>query len=384
MPFPEDILMNDFRRQWADTREQALSAFTRVAESGWYILGREVRNFEQALAALWGLRVCVGVASGMDAIEISLRALGCKAGDHVLTTPLSAFATTLAIVKIGARPVFVDTDRYGLLDLDLCEELLIRRPEIRFMVPVHLYGNALNLSRLSSLRAQFNLSIVEDCAQSILATHDGVLAGSAGHAAATSFYPTKNLGAMGDAGAILTNDEHLARSASALRDYGQTGKYRHEEIGYNSRLDELQAAILRDSGLCKLSSWTARRRAIAARYLAGIDHPEIQPIGNAPGSNSCFHLFPVMVPPARKQCFRNHLTRHKISSGEHYPFLIPEQSAMAHTPHEVIGDCPIARRIAAGELTLPVHPYLTDEEVERLINVCNEWHPGAVRESPGT
>jgi dTDP-3-amino-3,4,6-trideoxy-alpha-D-glucose transaminase len=369
--------MNDFKRQWKDTRDDVLEAVACVAESGWYILGAELAEFERALGSVWTLGYCAGVASGLDAIEISLKALGCKPGDLVLTTPLSAFATTLAIVKTGAIPVFVDTDPFGLIDLDLCQQLLSRRPDIRFLVPVHLYGNALNLDRLRLLKHRFDLIVVEDCAQSIMADCEGSMTGTAGQCAATSFYPTKNLGAMGDAGAILTNDPSLLERIQALRDYGQSAKYRHDYIGYNSRLDELHAAILRRAHLSRLPVWTARRRQIASRYLAGLLHPGIRPIGAPPGSHSCFHLFPVTVEPRRKPSLIEHLRRNSISSGEHYPRLIPEQNAMQQVPYEVAGngtgDLPNARRIAAGEVTLPLHPYMTDEEVERVIAACNAW-----------
>ena len=364
--------MNDFERQWQDTREDAMRAFTRVGESGWYITGKELAGFEQALASLWTLPYCAGVASGLDAIEIGLKALGCRTGDRVLTTPLSAFATTLAIAKLGAVPVFADTDSFGLIDLDLCGQLLSGRPDIRFLVPVHLYGNALHLGELAGLRQRYGLTIVEDCAQSILATHDGAMTGTVGQCAATSFYPTKNLGAMGDGGAILTNEAGLLDRVRALRDYGQSAKYRHDSVGYNSRLDELQAALLR-AYLGRLAGWTARRRQIAGRYLAGIAHPAIRPIGAPAGSQSCFHLFPVIVEPSRKREFREHLKRNRIGSGEHYPLTIPDQKAMTEIPHEVAGECPNARRIAASEVTLPLHPYLRDDEVERVIAACNGW-----------
>lgn len=375
MPPNPTIPMNDFKRQWHDTRDDVLRAVGCVAESGWYIMGTELAEFERALASVWTLGHCAGVASGLDAIEISLKALGCQPGDLVLTTPLSAFATTLAIVKTGAIPVFVDTDPFGLIDLDLCEHLLSRRPDIRFLVPVHLHGNALNLRQLGRLKQRFDLMIVEDCAQSIMADSEGSMTGTVGQCAATSFYPTKNLGAMGDAGAILTNDAGLLQRVHALRDYGQTAKYRHDYIGYNSRLDELHAAILRRASLPRLSAWTARRRLIASRYLAGMVHRGIRPIGEPAGSRSCFHLFPVTVEPARKPSLMEHLRLNSIACGEHYPLLIPEQEAMRQVPCEVSGVFPNARRITSGEVTLPLHPYMTDEEVERVIAACNAWEP---------
>jgi dTDP-3-amino-3,4,6-trideoxy-alpha-D-glucose transaminase len=319
------------------------------------------------------LPFCAGVASGLDAVEISLRALGCGPGDRVLTTPLSAFATTLAITKLGAVPVFVDTDAIGLIDLGLCAALLERREDIRFMVPVHLYGHALDLGRLAQLKARYELKIVEDCAQSILATYEGCMTGTVGQMAATSFYPTKNLGAMGDGGAVLTRDEALWSAAKSLRDYGQSAKYHHDSIGYNSRLDELQAAILRRVSMPRLGGWTKRRREIAGRYLLGISNPGIRVLGPPAGSNSCFHLFAVTVEAARKQAFLAYLRSRGIGTGEHYPVLIPEQPAMARVAHETAGELERARLLAQGEVSLPIHPYMSDEEAGCVIAACNAW-----------
>lgn len=367
------ILLNDFRRQWEATSEQVLRVVAEVGESGWYILGKNVASCEQALAALWRRRYAVGMASGLDALEIALRIVGCRAGDRVLTTPLSAFATTLAIVKIGAVPVFADTDRTGHLDLALCREILKRRPEIRFLLPVHLYGHALDLAALAALRAEFDVRVVEDCAQAVMAASAGVPVGSAGHLAATSFYPTKNLGALGDGGAILIDDAEFDRMARVLRDYGQSGKYRHEEIGYNSRLDELQAALLERVYLPALPGWTARRREIAARYRAGIRHASIECLPAPAASESVYHLFPVLVPAERKAQFLAYLRSQDILSGEHYPLAIPDQPAMSRAPWETAMPPDHARRIAACEVSLPIHPYLQDEEVDRVLEACNNW-----------
>ena len=367
------IQLNDFRRQWADTRVAVLEAVETVGASGWYILGREVADFETALAERWGIRCAAGVASGLDALEIALRILGCRPGDRVLTTPLSAFATTLAILKIGAVPVFADTDECGLIDLDRCRERLSWRPDIRYMVPVHLYGHALDLDRLAALRDEFGLRIVEDCAQSILATWKGRPTGSVGQIAAVSFYPTKNLGAMGDGGAVLTAEPDYDAAARGLRDYGQSGKYRHDAVGYNSRLDELQAALLRRVYLPKLAQWTERRRLIAARYLAGIRNPAVAPMAPPPESGSVWHLFPVRVAAERKPAFLQHARESQVLCGEHYPILIPDQKALCGVPHELAGDCAKAKAIARSEVSLPIHPYLADEEIERVVECCNNW-----------
>ena len=367
------ILLNDFRRQWKETRERAIDTFVSVGESGWYILGERVAEFEAALANCWGAEHAVGVASGLDALEIALTVAGCRRGDKVLTTPLSAFATTLSVLKLGAVPVFVDTDAYGLIDLTLCRATLQARPDIRFMVPVHLFGNALDLLELRRIRDEFGVEIIEDCAQSIQATFDGQPTGSVGRLAATSFYPTKNLGAMGDGGAILSSDLELCTAARALRDYGQTAKYQHDRVGYNSRLDELQAALLGAVYLPELQKWTARRREIASRYLTRITNPAIRCLGSPSKSLSNWHLFPVLVDPERKQRFMAYLTANSVGCGEHYPALIPCQRALANQQFEVVGECEQAGRICASEVSLPIHPYLTDDEVEQVIDACNAW-----------
>jgi dTDP-3-amino-3,4,6-trideoxy-alpha-D-glucose transaminase len=366
------IGLNDFRRQWAHTSTRVLSAVASVGEGGWYVLGENVTAFEQSLAGVWQRGFAAGVASGLDALEISLRVLGCRPGDAVLTTPLSAFATTLAILKIGAVPVFVDTDCSGHIDLALCREVLRRREDIRFLVPVHLYGNAMDLAALRELRAEFDLKVVEDCAQAILATSAGLPAGSAGQLAATSFYPTKNLGALGDGGAILTDDEQFDRLVRVMRDYGQSAKYRHDEIGYNSRLDELQAAVLYRVYLPELRGWTARRREIAARYRSELRNERCTCLPMPSGSDSVHHLFPVLV-EGRKREFLAYMRSKGILCGEHYPIPIPDQRAMGQVKWEIATPLEQARRIAGSEVSLPIHPYLTDEEVGRVIGAANGW-----------
>ena len=366
------VLANDFRRQWEDLRTDYLAALDAVGQSGWYVLGEEVRQFEKSLASWWGLGYSVGVASGLDAIEIGLRVLGCRAGDRVLTTPLTAFATTLAILKLRAVPVFVDTDERGLIDLGRCRELLQRRRDIGYFVPVHLYGHSLDLEALRELRESYGLQIVEDCAQSIGASFDGKPTGSAGDLAATSFYPTKNLGAMGDGGALVTNDAGFRAQAVALRDYGQSSKYRHELVGYNSRLDELQAAFLRRLSLPRLESWTLRRREIARLYLDQIRHPQVKLLGAPEGSASSWHLFPVWVKPEKREGFLQHLKAAGIGPGIHYPVTVVDQPALCGVAHES-GDCSRARYLAATEVSLPIHPYLTDAEVVRVIEAVRSW-----------
>jgi dTDP-3-amino-3,4,6-trideoxy-alpha-D-glucose transaminase len=369
------IGLDFFQRQWADTSEAVLSAVRKVGESGWYVLGREVSTFEERLAESLERRHVIGCASGLDAIEIALRALGIAPGQKVLTTPLSAFATALAVVRAGALPVFVDVDASGLIDLDLAEREFERDPDLRFFLPVHLYGQCLDLQRLEALQSRFGLRLVEDCAQAVCARSAGRVAGSVGQISATSFYPTKNLGALGDGGALFTSDDELARAARALRDYGQSAKYVHDALGLNSRLDELQAAILTHAYLPRLSAWTDRRRAIAARYREDLQNPLVEVLPAPANSESVWHLFPVLVPAAQRGAFLNYLKSAGILGSVHYPELINEQKALANVPFEVRGELLQARAITQREVSLPIHPYLTDLEVARVIASVNAWRP---------
>jgi dTDP-3-amino-3,4,6-trideoxy-alpha-D-glucose transaminase len=375
------ILANDFQRQWADIGPDVASAVERVGRSGWYILGKEVEGFEKELAAQWGLEHAIGLANGMDAIEIGLRVLGCGPGDRVLTTPLSAFATTLAIVRLGAVPVYVDTDEHGLIDITRCYDLLRERGDISYFVPVHLYGHALDREGLRWLRDEFRLKIVEDCAQSVGASHSGSPTGRIGQVASTSFYPTKNLGAMGDGGALLTNDPQVAEKARVLRFYGETARYRHEEIGHNSRLDEVQAAILRDACMPRLSRWIERRGEIADAYNSRIRNREIGLPGTPEGSRSSWHLFPIHVEPARRAELMEHLKVSGVGAGIHYPTAIPDQPAMTSVKFEMADECALARQICASEVSLPIHPYLTDEEVDRVIDAVNAFARTAAQQA---
>jgi dTDP-3-amino-3,4,6-trideoxy-alpha-D-glucose transaminase len=368
------VLLNDFVRQWAEIRKDATQAVDAVGGSGHYILGPAVVAFEEQLGRFCGTRHAVGVGNGLDALIIALRAAGCEPGQRVLTTPLSAFATTLAIMHLGAVPCFVDVDDTGLLDLGQVEEALSRKPSVDFLLPVHLYGRALDLVRLRSLSNQHGVRIIEDCAQAIGAKHGDIPAGTVGVAAALSFYPTKNLGCIGDGGALLTDDGNLAERARALRNYGQTGRYVHEHFGLNSRLDELHAGILSAALLPRLATWTARRREIATAYVRRIANPALAtpPVAAGP----VWHLFPVLVGQGDRASFQAHLEAAGVSSAVHYPRLIPDQAALhAYGKFEVLAPLPRAKHFAEHEVSLPIHPYLTDSEIDAVVDACNSWRP---------
>lgn len=369
------VLLADFRSAWERNRSAFLEAVDRVGKSGWLVLGKEVQDFEHDLARYWGLGAAVGVANGLDALEIAFRALGAKPGDRFLTTPLSAFATTLAILRVGGIPEFVDVDETGLIDLGLVRRRLAQTPDIRFFVPVHLFGHALPVDELRAIQKEFGVECIEDCAQAIGARSNGEPVGSASRVCATSFYPTKNLGAFGDGGALLTSSPEIAEKARSLRDYGQTEKYVHTHFGMNSRLDELQAALLRTVQLPALTAQTARRAEIAERYLRDLSNPNVVVPPRPHASQSVWHLFPVIIEGDRES-FRAHLKAAGIGTALHYPLLIPAQQAMAEVGLQMEPESkyPRAARFAHQEVSLPIHPFMSDEDCSRVIAACNSWN----------
>ncbi len=356
---------NDFGAQWEDVRTEALAALDRVGRSGWLVLGEEVETFEARVAAWWGVEHAVGVASGLDAIEIALRCAEIGEGDRVLTTPLTAFATTLAILRAGAEPVFCDVDATGGLDLAQADEALAADAGIRALVPVHLYGHPLDPAALRDLAERHAVVVIEDCAQSAGAARDGEPTGRAGLAAATSLYPTKNLGAMGDGGLVLTDDPGIAERARCLRNYGQGERYHHVERGLNSRLDEVHAAMLSSALLPRLDGWLQRRAEVAARYAKALRGSGVLRCIEAAGGRSAHHLFPVEVINGARAERAAELAAAGVRVGRHYPVLCPDQPACPR-PAQV----PVARRLAERELSLPVHPYLSEADVDHVIAAC--------------
>lgn len=331
-------------------------AIRRVINRGWFILGPECEAFEREFAGTFGASHAIGVGNGTDALALILKALAIGAGDDVITSPLSAAFSALAIQMAGARPVFADIDPERLtLAPDAVEAAI--SPRTAAILPVHLYGQPADTARLKAIADRHKLAFVEDCCQAHLATCDGVPVGTLAHAGAFSFYPTKNLGALGDGGAIITNDAALAARLRRLRNGGQSDRYRHVEPGVNSRLDDMQAAVLR-ARLPFLRSWTERRRALAARYrsrLAG------SPVTTPPelDAGHVYHLFPVRS-RARDELQR-HLAQHGVETLIHYPVPIPRQLAMAG---ERPADCPVADEVCDQILSLPLHPGLTEGDVE--------------------
>ncbi len=369
------IQLNDFKQQWQTIGSSVHEVVERVGRSGFYILGKEVALFEAKLAEFAGFKHAIGVASGQDALEISLRCLEIGIGRRVLTTPLSAFASTLAILRVGATPIFCDTDAYGLLNIDKCQDILSRRKDvIDCMLPVNLYGHSINQDRLDEIHKMFSIPIIQDCAQSIGAKWKGEMVGVRSEMAATSFYPTKNLGALGDGGVILTQSDVFSEKARSLRNYGQRSLYIHDDLGLNSRLDEIHAAILGDAMMPNLLIWEARRTEIAERYCREIANPGIRVPGVPQGSESVWHLFPVIVQANEREAFRKFLSEKGIQTGAHYPILIPNQKALLQSgSYEIIGSLENAQQYATQEVSLPIHPFLCDDAVSQIIAGCNLW-----------
>ncbi|MCC7043232.1 MAG: DegT/DnrJ/EryC1/StrS family aminotransferase [Acidobacteria bacterium] len=346
------------------------AAIDRVITRGWFILGPELSAFEEEFARASGAAHAVGVGTGTDAIALTLRALGIGAGDEVITTPLSAAYSALAVMMAGATPVFADVDADRLtLDPGAIEAAIT--PRTAAILPVHLYGQPADMERIAEIAARRGLAIVEDSCQAHLATCAGRPVGSFGAAAAFSFYPTKNLGALGDAGAVTTNDAALAGRLRRIRNGGQTDRYHHVEPGWNSRLDEMQAAVLRDR-LPRLPAWTARRRAIAKRYRAGLaGGPVTVPPLCDPGH--VYHLFPILT--ADRDALVAHLEEAGIGTIIHYPIPIPRQPALAGIAAP--DTCPVADRVCREICSLPLHPHLTDHDADAVVAAVARFQPAA-------
>lgn len=334
----------------------------RVLASGWYILGAEVDAFEREFAAYCGVRHCIGVADGLDALALILRAMGIGPGDEVLVPSNTFIATWLAVSSVGAQPVPVEP-RPGTHNLDPDRLAAAITPRTRAIMPVHLYGQPCEMDAIHAVAAQHGLRVIEDAAQAHGARYQGRRAGSLGTAAGFSFYPGKNLGALGDGGAVTTDDDELAARVRLLRNYGSTVKYKHEVKGVNSRLDEMQAAVLR-AKLPGLDADNAARAQVAAWYgeaLSGLDLvlPEV-----APGAEPVWHLYVVRSP--RRAALQAALTAAGIGHLVHYPIACHQQAAYAETHWPPL---PIAEQFQHEVLSLPIAPYLSRDEVQRVADV---------------
>lgn len=344
------------------------SAVNRVINSGWYILGKKVSDFESKFADYLNSKCCIGVANGLEAIQISLMAGDVGPGDEVITTPLSAAATTLAIIAVGATPVFVDTTEDGQMDPKLAESAITKKTKA--IIPVHLYGIPSRADQLKIICRKKNILLIEDACQAHGSTLHGQKLGTFGDLGCFSFYPTKNLGALGDGGAIVTNSKKLADQCRMIRDYGQKKKYLHQIYGLNSRLDEIQAAILNEK-LKSLDQENAARRSLAQRYADNLKSvSQVKLLSKNYILESCHHLFVIATPIRNK--LKEFLATNSIETHIHYPKIIPHQPFLKHKP--TIAKFPIAQSLTRKILSLPCYPALSIKEVDHISKLISDFY----------
>jgi dTDP-4-amino-4,6-dideoxygalactose transaminase len=380
-PAPLPVPLLDFAREYAEIGPEVMAAVEAVFCSQRFILGSEVAEFEQAAARHCGVTEAVGCASGTDALWLALAATGVQPGDRVLTTAFSFFATASAILRLGATPVFADIDpRTCNLAAKAAATALEKHPATRAILPVHLYGQCADWTALTQAAEAYDCMLIEDAAQAFGARWGSVSAGALGAAAAFSFYPTKNLSAAGEAGMVTTPSAAIARRVRSLRAHGMEIRYYHEEVGGNSRLDTLQAAVL----LVKLrhvEQWNERRRALAARYgelfaTAGIVEPGPYPDRGVvlpwvdPRAHHVFHQYVIRV--ACRDDLRTWLTQRGIGSEVYYPLALHQQKALASLGYRE-GDFPESERAAREVLALPIFPHLRDDEPERVVGAIRDF-----------
>jgi dTDP-3-amino-3,4,6-trideoxy-alpha-D-glucose transaminase len=357
-----DVPFLELKSQYAAIKDEIDAAIARVLERAWFILGAELEAFEAEFAAACGANYCIGVGNGTEALHLALRALGVGPGDEIITVAHTFIATALAISWTGARPVLVEVDpRTYTIDVERAAAAIT--PSTKALLPVHLYGQPADMSALMELARAHDLQVLEDCAQSHGARYNGQIVGTFGQIGSFSFYPGKNLGAYGDGGALVTNDATLAERLRLLRNYGQTTKYQHEIQGYNSRLDELQAAVL-GVKLRYLDTWNERRRALAARYDAlladcGLILPQV-----ASDREHVYHLYAVRSP--HRDAMQRHLAAHGIGTLVHYPTPIHLQPAYAGLGM-ARGALPFSERIADEVLSLPLYPEMSEAQQHAVV-----------------
>ena len=357
-----------FRPMERELNAQLRGAFDRVFERSWYIEGAEDEAFEKAFAAYCGAQHCIGVGNGLDALMLALKALDIGEGDEVIVPSNTYIATALAVTYVGAKPVFVEPDiRTFNINPALIEAAITEKT--RAIMPVHLYGQACDMEPLMEIARNHKLFVVEDCAQAHGATYKGQKIGTFGDAAGFSFYPGKNLGALGDAGAVITNNEKLANKVRALGNYGSDYKYHHIYKGSNSRLDELQAAFLA-AKLPHLDRMNAERRRIAKLYSEGIHNTKVVTPHVHKDCVPVWHIYGIRC--NERDALERYLNANGIGTNKHYPIPMHLQECYRDLGFEK-GDFPIAEEISATELSLPMYYGMTDEEVQYVIDAVNAF-----------
>ncbi len=352
----------DLKRQYQSIRGEVEDAIRPVLEEGHFVLGDALGRFEKEMAQYLGVRHAIGVNSGTDAIYLALLSLGVGPGDDVVTTAFSMFATVEPIRLLGARPVFVDIDP-KTCQIDVTQLGPRVTKKVKAIIPVHLYGSVANMGGILELAKQRGVPVIEDAAQAVGASLHGKKAGGLGDFGCISFYPTKNLGAYGDGGMVVTNNDELADGIRTLRHHGQTKKYVHEFIGINSRLDDLQAAVL-SVKLRHLDTWNAKRREIAQRYTEAFKDLELQTPFEPEGVFHIYHQYSILVP--NRDAFQQRLLEQGVSSAVHYPLALPFQPALAEFGHQR-GDFPQSEGVATEVLSLPIFPEMTEQEIKSVI-----------------
>lgn len=357
----------DLKASYIELKSELDDAYHRVMNSGWYILGEELYAFETQFAAYCGAEYCIGVGNGLDALHLILKGYDIGVGDEVIVPANTFIASILAITSSGASPVLVEPDSATCnIDTELIESAITNRTKA--IMVVHLYGQPADMSPIRDIAKKHNLKIIEDAAQAQGATYKGAKTGVLGDAAGFSFYPGKNLGAYGDGGAIVTNDELLAEKVRMLSNYGSRVKYQHDYAGVNSRLDELQAAFLRTK-LMKLDEWNTRRRKIAEYYINNIRWGDIRYVSQIPETDSVWHLFVVFHD--KRDLLMSRLDNIGVMSSIHYP--VPPHLQLAYKSFEFIqGDFPITEEIHKKVLSLPIGPHLQDKDVEYIAKSVNK------------
>lgn len=342
------------------------AAFNEVIQSGWYILGGQVSNFEKEFAAYCGTKHCIGVASGLDAITLTIKAFDFPDDAEVIVPSNAYIACILGVINAGCKPILVESDiKTYNIDPDKIEAAITNKT--RAILAVHLYGKICNMTRINAIAQQHGLKVIEDCAQAHGAKHFGKMAGNWGDAGAFSFYPTKNLGALGDGGAITTNDDELADKLISLRNYGSKKKYQNDYIGFNSRLDELQAAFLRKK-LVRLDAINAHKNALASVYFNKLDNHVITPVVE-PDNADVFHIYNIRS--TRRDALKDYLKAKGISTEIHYPIPPHQQPGYAHL---FSGQAfPLSEEIHATTLSLPISYSHTADEVAYVADCINNF-----------
>ena len=338
-----------------------------VLRSGWYVLGKEVSTFEEEWAKYIGVKHSIGVGNGLDALCIAFRILNIGFGDEVIVCSNAFIACVIGITTNGALPIFVEPDQYDNIDAEKIEEKITARTKA--ILAVHLYGQACDMTRIMEIAHKHNLRVVEDCSQSHGNHWQGQCVGAIGDIGCFSLYPTKGCGAFGDAGIITTNDDKLADKVRVFRNYGSRVRYHNEVVGTNSRLDELQAALLRIK-LCHMDELNEERRMIAKRYSQGIHHPQIQLPKVRPGADSTWHQYVIHVRNGRRDALMEYLDKNEIGSIIHYPIPPNMSEAYRYLGYQR-GDFPIAERYADEVLSIPMYNGMTPEETDYVINKLN-------------